>query len=147
MATITPVVDNELFSHGTIECTDMAATRKFLTEFLGLDIIRPVKEAQYMWKGGPWSLVCVCVEDGEAKDQGPQNHFKLAVTSAAEVDEAHAAALRVKNDYGIGKVLDVMSENGVRSFLLQDLNKHWWQIAHVSQAHYDALFERGDVKH
>ena len=86
MAAITPVVDNELFSHGTIECTDLKATRKFLTEFLGLDIIRPLKEAQYMWKGGPWSVVCVCVEDGEAKDQDPRNHFKLAVS---KIGRAH----------------------------------------------------------
>lgn len=147
MASIHSVVDNQLFSHGTIECTDMAATRKFLTEFLGLDIIRPVKEAQYMWKGGPWSVVCVCVEDGETKDQGPQNHFKLAVALASEVDAAHAAALAMKEDYGILQVLDVTNADGVRAFLLQDLNKHWWQIAHVSQAHYDALFERGDVTH
>jgi len=145
MASVTPVVDNELFSHGTIECTDLKATRRFLTEFLGLDIIRPLKEAQYMWKGGPWSVVCVCVEDGEAKDQDPRNHFKLAVSSAEEVDAAHAAALKLKDDYGIQKIEPVMTENGVRAFLLQDLNKHWWQIANVSQAYYDALFERGDA--
>jgi catechol 2,3-dioxygenase-like lactoylglutathione lyase family enzyme len=145
MASVTPVVDNELFSHGTIECTDLKATRRFLTEFLGLDIIRPLKEAQYMWKGGPWSVVCVCVEDGEAKDQDPRNHFKLAVSSPEEVDAAHAAALKLKDDYGIQKIEPVMTENGVRAFLLQDLNKHWWQIANVSQAYYDALFERGDA--
>jgi catechol 2,3-dioxygenase-like lactoylglutathione lyase family enzyme len=147
MSAITPLVQNESFSHGTIECTDMAATRKFLTDFLGLDIIRPLKEAQYMWKGGPWSVVCVCIEDGETKEQGPQNHFKLAVSSDAEVDAAHAAAVNLKTEYNITKVLDVSEEDGVRAFLLQDLNKHWWQIAHLSQAHYDALFERGDHIH
>ncbi len=144
MAAIAPLVQNELFSHGTIECTDMAATRKFLTEFLGLDIIRPLREAQYMWKGGPWSVVCVCVEDGEAKDQDPRNHFKLAVGSGAEVDAARAAALALKDDYGILRVLDIETVDGVRGFLLQDLNKHWWQIAHVTQADFDALFEAGD---
>ena len=67
MSAVTPLIKNEFFSHGTYECNDMAATRRFLVDFLGLDIIRPLKEAQYMWKGGPWSVVCVCVQDGEAK--------------------------------------------------------------------------------
>jgi hypothetical protein len=51
-----PLIHNELFSHGTYECSDMAATRRFLANFLGLDIVRPLPEAQYMWKGGPWSV-------------------------------------------------------------------------------------------
>ena len=76
---MTPLVQNETLSHGTVECSDMVATRRFLTEFLGLDIHRPVKEAQYMYKGGPWTVVCVCVDGGEAKDQSQDNLFKLAV--------------------------------------------------------------------
>ena len=76
--TTASLVNPELLSHGTLECNDIAATRRFLTEFLGIDVIRPLPEAQYLWKGGPWSVVCVCVE-GEHKEQGPQNRFKLAV--------------------------------------------------------------------
>jgi hypothetical protein len=138
-------VQNDFFSHGTIECTDMGATRRFLTEFLGLDVIRPVKEAQYMWKGGPWSVVCVCVEGGEAKEQTPDNHFKLAVEEPGDVDAAHDAALAHKEEFGILKVLAVEERGGVRSFQLQDLNKTWWEIANVNQAHFDAIFERGDA--
>src|SRR5215468_3597000 len=88
-----PLVKPELLSHGTIECSDLAATRRFLTEFLGIDVVRPLPEAQYLWKGGPWSVVCVCVPDSEAKEQGPQNRFKLSVPRAIDVDAAHAAAL------------------------------------------------------
>ncbi len=90
------MIKPELLSHGTIECSDIAATRRFLTEFLGIDVVRPLPEAQYLWKGGPWSVVCVCVEDSEAKAQGPQNRFKLSVGSASEVDAAHTAALAQK---------------------------------------------------
>jgi hypothetical protein len=147
MSTASPIVQNELFSHGTVECTDMAATRRFLTEFLGLDVIRPVKEAQYMWKGGPWSVVCVCVEGGEAKDQSPDNHFKLAVDAAEDVDAAHAAALAHKDEFGILSVQDIAESDGIRSFKLQDLNRTWWEIANLNQSHFDALFERGDSKH
>src|SRR5262249_58001956 len=111
------LVNSELLSHGTLECNDIAATRRFLNEFLGIDVIRPLPEAQYLWKGGPWSVVCVCV-DGEHKEQGPQNRFKLAVASAAEVDAAHAAAEGHKDRYGIRRVGPGADRNGIRALRL-----------------------------
>jgi catechol 2,3-dioxygenase-like lactoylglutathione lyase family enzyme len=147
MSAVTPLIETSFFSHGTVECTDMAATRRFLVDFLGLDIIRPLKEAQYMWKGGPWTIVCVNIQDGEPKEQGTQNHFKLTVGSDAEVDSAHDAALRLKDDYGIKQVLGVEKSSGHRAFKLLDLNNTWWEITTVGQKDYDALFERGDYKH
>lgn len=137
------LVQTEQLSHGTIECNDIAATRRFLNEFLGIDVVRPLEEAQYMWKGGPWSVVCVCVE-GEQKDQGPENRFRLAVASAGEVDAAHDAAKKHTADYAIKKVTDVTQSGGLRAFTLQDLNHVWWEIAHVDRAHYDRVFEAGD---
>jgi len=144
MSNPAPLIQNDTLSHGTIECSDMAATRRFLTEFLGLDIHRPVKEAQYMYKGGPWTVVCVCVDGGEAKDQTPDNHFKLAVGSPGEVDSAHEAAVRLKDQYGIRKVEDVREVDGLRAFRLQDLNCTWWEIVNVNLDYYDAIFDRGD---
>jgi hypothetical protein len=143
----TPLIHNELFSHGTYECTEMAPTRRFLTEFLGLDIVRPLQEAQYMWKGGPWSVICVCVQDGEAKQQTPLNHFKLSVATEADVDAAHAAALAHQKEFGIKRVLDVKPSGGHRAFKLLDLNNTWWEISTVSQDDFDRAFARGDVRH
>ena len=147
MATVSPLIQNDTLSHGTIECSDMVATRRFLTEFLGLDIHRPVKEAQYMYKGGPWTVVCVCVDGGEAKDQTQDNLFKLAVATPGEVDSAHEAALRFKDHYAIRRVEEIGDIDGQRAFRLQDLNYTWWEIIHTDLAHYDALFDGGDTKH
>lgn len=147
MSAVTPLIESSFFSHGTVECTDMAATRRFLVDFLGLDIMRPLKEAQYMWKGGPWVIVCVNIQDGEPKEQGPQNHFKLSVASDAEVDTAHAAAMRLKDDFGIKQVQGIAPVDGHRAFKLLDLNNTWWEISTVAQRDYDALFEKGDYKH
>ncbi len=135
------LLDVESFTHGTVECTDMAATRRFLTEFLGLDIIRPLPEAQYMWKGGLWSIVCVHV-DGEPKDQGIENRFKVSVASAADVRAAHATALAERETYGIKAVRDVEEKDGHTSFLLQDLNSGWWEITDLAQKNYDEMFEK-----
>ena len=147
MSTATPLIHNELFSHGTYECSEMAPTRRFLADFLGLDIVRPLPEAQYMWKGGPWSVICVRVQDGEAKEQGTQNHFKLSVATDADVDAAHAAALAHKDEFGIKRVLDVETSDGHRAFKLLDLNNTWWEISTVSQAYFDDVFAKGDRRH
>ena len=140
------LIQNDTLSHGTVECTDILATRLFYTDFLGLDIHRPVREAQYIYRGGPWSVVCVCVDGGEAKDQAEDNHFKLAVDTPDEVDAAHAAALATRDQYGIKQIGDVADADGRRAFRLQDLNYTWWEITNIDQDYYDALFEAGDVK-
>ena len=145
MSQVVSLVNPELLSHGTIECSDIVATRRFLNEFLGIDVVRPLPEAQYLWKGGPWSVVCVCVE-GEHKEQGPQNRFKLSVGSAAEVDAAHAAAVKYKDEYAIRAVEDPRDDGGKRSFRLHDMNKVWWEITNVAQSDYDTLFAKGDYK-
>ena len=139
------LVNPELLSHGTLECNDIPATRRFLTEFLGIDVVRPLPEAQYLWKGGPWSVVCVCVE-GEQKEQSPQNRFKLAVASAGEVDAAHAAAQAHKDAYGIRRIENIEERGGIRSFRLQDMNNTWWEITNLSQKYYDDAFAKGDVR-
>ena len=145
MTTAEPLIQNETLSHGTVECTDMVATRRFYVDFLGLDIHRPFREAQYIYRGGPWTVVCVCVDGGEGKDQPPDNHFKLTVGSSAEVEAAHAAALEHAALYGIRKVEDVVTRHGHSAFLLQDLNHSWWEITDTDQTYYDALFDAGDM--
>ena len=137
------LVNPELLSHGTLECDDIPATRRFLNEFLGIDVIRPLPEAQYLSKGGPWTVVCV---EGEHKEQGPQNRFKLAVETAADVDAAHAAAQEHKDRYRIRRIEPVEERNGIRSFRLQDMNKVWWEIANLTQKYYDEAFAKGDAR-
>ncbi len=139
------LIQNDTLSHGTVECTDMVATRRFYVDFLGLDIHRPFREAQYIYRGGPWTVVCVCVDGGEGKEQSPDNHFKVTVGSLAEVDAAYAAALEHRDLYGIRKVEEPFDEDGRHAFRLQDLNYTWWEITDVDQSYYDAIFDAGDV--
>ena len=73
--------------------------------------------------------------------------FVLSVASDAEVESAHAAAVAHKGDYGIKEVRGVEAKNGGRSFMLLDLNNTWWEIATVSQAFFDAAFDKGDYTH
>ena len=141
---ITPLITPHLLSHGTVECEDMAATRRFFEEFLGVEVVRPLPEAHYLWKGGPWTVVCVHV-DGEPKDQGRENRFALSVASAGDVAAAHEAAERLRETYGIRQIDPIKQNSTGSSFLLQDLNMCWWEISEEKEADYDAIFSKGDI--
>ena len=89
---MTALVPNTRISHGTIECMDHKASRRFYEEVLGLGSVRPLPAAQYLWKGGAWSLVCVGI-GVETKPQGVENRFCLRVTAAEEVDRGEIEVL------------------------------------------------------
>jgi len=46
----------------------------------------------------------------------------------------------------VRKVERVEEKAGVRSFKLQDLNKHWWEITSVAQSYYDEVFARALIR-
>ena len=137
------LIGDTILSHGTIECADTFASRRFYEEFLGLGSVRPLPEAQYLWNGGAWSLVCVSI-GSELKEQGSENRFGLRVGSAAEVDAAFDAATAARERYAIREIHPVTETNGVRSMILRDLDGNWWEIYHRPESLYDDLFARGD---
>jgi catechol-2,3-dioxygenase len=141
---MTALVPNTILSHGTIECMDHKASRRFYEEVLGLGSVRPLPAAQYLWNGGPWSLVCVGI-GVETKPQGVENRFCLRVTSAADVDTARDTALRLRAEHKIREISPIEVNGDVRSFTLRDLDANWWEISNTSGAIYDEAFARGDV--
>jgi catechol 2,3-dioxygenase-like lactoylglutathione lyase family enzyme len=141
---MTALVPHTRLSHGTIECMDHKLSRRFYEEVLGLGSVRPLPAAQYLWKGGPWSLVCVGI-GVETKPQGVENRFCLRVDTPEEVDAARDAALRLKPDHNIREVGPIETKHGVRSFVLCDRDCNWWEVSNVSGDYYDDVFLRGDV--
>jgi catechol 2,3-dioxygenase-like lactoylglutathione lyase family enzyme len=141
---MTALVPRTRLSHGTIECQDCLTSRRFYQNVLGLGSVRPLAEAQYLWSGGPWSLVCVAIGD-EPKAQGVENRFCLRVDTAAEVDAARVAALAAQADHRIREIGPIDEHGGVRSFVMHDRDGNWWEISNVTSAYYDEVFLRGDV--
>jgi hypothetical protein len=122
----------------------MAKTRKFYMEFLGLGAVRLVPIAQYVWSGGPWTIVNVQVDE-LPKEQGIENRFCLAVASPEEVEAAYKAALRDKEKYEMRQVLPIKVEDDTTFATIQDLDGTWWEIYHHPGRYYDEEFNRGDV--
>jgi catechol-2,3-dioxygenase len=142
---MTALVPNTWLSHGTIECMDHAAARRFYQDVLGLGSVRPLPAAQYLWQGGPWSLVCVGI-GVETKPQTVDNRFCLRVDAAEHVDAAHEAAVRAQAEHRIREIGPIEDHDGVRSFVLSDMDCNWWEISNADGTRYDEAFLRGDVR-
>ena len=137
------VVKPMLLSHGTLMCKDLAKSRRFYEEFLGLEVVRPARPAMYLRLKTGMYVVAVCIGENVPK-QHVLTHWGLNVASRAEVDKAHADAVRLKDVYGIQKINKVLERHGAYGFYFQDLDNNWWEIQHEPRT-IDDFFNRGDV--
>ena len=138
----TPIVPSTKLSHGTLMCQDMAKSRKFYTEFLGLEVVRHAPPAM-MFRLGTGMHV-VAVQSKKLADMHVLHHWGVDVETMEEVDEAHANALKHQDEFGIKRVMNITNQHGVYSFYLQDLDQNWWEVQYAPNQH-DAAFEAGDV--
>jgi catechol 2,3-dioxygenase-like lactoylglutathione lyase family enzyme len=137
------VVKPYVLSHGTLECYSLARSRRFYEEFLGLQCVKHGRRSMAVRCGLKFHIVCV--ETGEhLKPVAVMNHWGLDVRSAAEVDAAYQAALRLKDEYGIREVQAPLRQHGVYSFYLVDLDHNWWEIQHFDGFQHDDMFDFGD---
>ena len=137
------VVQPVLLSHGTLMSKDLARSRRFYEEFLGLEVVRHARPAMMLrFKSGMY-VVCVCIGE-KVPNQHVLTHWGINVASRGEVDQAYAEAERRKDEYGIQKIQKVRERHGAYGFYLQDLDNNWWEIQHEPRT-IDAFFAKGDV--
>jgi catechol 2,3-dioxygenase-like lactoylglutathione lyase family enzyme len=137
------LVQPMMLSHGTLMCRDLAASRRFYEEFLGLEVVRHARPAMMLRLGTNVYVVCVCIGE-RLPDQHVLTHWGLNVATREEVDRAHAAAHQHKEKYGIRKIQSVRERHGAYGFYFQDLDFNWWEIQHEPRR-IDDFFGRGDV--
>lgn len=142
-ATRKAIVNPTLLSHGTLMCKDMARSRRFYEEFLGLEVVRHARPAMMLQLKTGMYVVCVCIGE-RVPNQHVMTHWGLNVATREDVDRAHAAAVEHKEKYGIQKINKVLERHGAYGFYLQDLDNNWWEIQHEPRA-IDDFFDRGDV--
>jgi catechol-2,3-dioxygenase len=147
---VAPLNRPKIFSHGTLECRNLAESRPFYEEFLGLDCVRHAEKAMMLRKGGYFGLVCL--EKGKnVKPVGVGNHWGLDLASREEVDRAHDLAIVHKEKYGIQKVMKITDMHGTYAFYFQDRDGNWWEFQYSGdgqergEGRYDKHFARGDV--
>jgi catechol 2,3-dioxygenase-like lactoylglutathione lyase family enzyme len=141
-----PVLKLNFLSHGTLECVDIEATRKFYMEFLGLDVVRTSKISMTFRLNS--STTFVCVQTGKLSGMPLMNHNGLDVSSAAEVDRCHEIVAREKDAWGIKKVTNPVDQHGTRSFYFMDQDENWWEILCNPPGGYTWQFEKdGDFEY
>ncbi len=118
-------------SHGTLECRDINATRRFFREVLGLQTLRHSQPSFMTWLGKqPGLFVIACVEAGDQTGvQGQENRWELTVESDEAVLQAHAVMTKEAASWGIQHVSSIGSLDGFPWFCLQDMNGNWWGIS------------------
>jgi predicted lactoylglutathione lyase len=130
-------------SHGTLECYNLKASRKFYEEFLGLECIRHAQPAMVIRCGLRFHIVCVEVGD-HLHPTTLLNHWGLDLASKEDVDAAHAAAVASKDAFGIRQVTDTQLQHGVYSFYIEDLDHNWWELQYYEGFQHDDMFDFGD---
>jgi len=138
------VVKPYVLSHGTLQVYDLAASRPFYEEFLGLEVVRHGPRSMALRCGLKFHIVAV-----ETKDQltptSVFSHWGLDVESKAEVDRCHAAARATQAQYGLRQVRDPIEQHGVYSFYMEDRDHNWWEIQYYAGLQHDDFFEFGDM--
>ena len=137
------VIKPYVMSHGTLECYNLKASRKFYEEFLGFECVRHAIPAMVIRCGMKFHIVCVEVGD-QLKPVNLLNHWGVDVGSRAEVDRCWKAANERKDEYGIRKVQPIADQHGVYSFYLVDLDHNWWEVQSYDGFQHDDMFDFGD---
>jgi len=121
-----PLIPTNTISHGTLASIDLQESRRFYEEVLGFAVIQ-LSPLSMMLRLGT-DHVYVVVQTGEPGHMGVLDHNGIDVATREEVEEAHRVLVKVKDEYGIRRINNVMDQHGVYSFYFQDRDANWWEI-------------------
>jgi len=139
---LAPALKLNFLSHGTLESRDLAFSRRFYEEFLGLDVVQTSPISLLIRLGGPNTIAVVY-----SKNVGGMNllnHNGLDVRTQEEVDEAHRVVSAQAERWHLKKISKPHLQHGTYSFFFWDADDNCWEILTNPQGGYSWLFEQGD---
>lgn len=137
------VIKSKFLSHGTLGSRDLAATRKFYEEFLGLECVQTSKISMMIRLGG--EHVYAVVKSANPDEMPRINHNGIDVDTDADVDAAHEAVLAAQEQWGLHKITKPVPQHGTYSFHFSDMDGNAWEILSNPKGGYTWLFEQGDL--
>lgn len=140
-----PLLKTRFLSHGTLECRDIAATRRFYEEVLGLEVVQQAPIALFVRLGSRHCYAVVETGNENAHAMSLMNHNGIDLGSEQEVRNAYDTLLAVRERYGIRKLTKPVRQHGTFSFYLQDLDGNWWEICHLPDGGYAFRFEHAQT--
>jgi catechol 2,3-dioxygenase-like lactoylglutathione lyase family enzyme len=139
-----PTLNLKFISHGTLECRNLQATRRFYEEFLGFETVQTSNRSLWSRLGGNHVYVCVEVGEQRSGEMPFLNHNGLDVETEAAVDECHQLVVRDAAKWGLHKISKPMVQHGSYSFFFWDADNNGWEILCNPPGGYSWMFERGD---
>lgn len=116
------------FTHGTLACANMAASRKFYTEFMGLETHQANDHVFYI-KHPNTKCYVVCAERNDFKRFSPNFRFTVTLSSSEEVARAHERLTGSEKTLGISELRPLQVTGSTASFLLSDPDQNWWEVS------------------
>ena len=129
---IEPTLKLQFYSHATVECRNLAHTRRFFEEFLGFETVRMSDVSFWARLGG--DQVIVVVESKAPQTMAFLNHNGLDVSTNAEVDAAYEAVRRDAEKWGLTKISKPMVQHGAYNFHFWDGDGNVWEIMWMDPA-------------
>ena len=140
----TPALKLEFLSHGTLESRDLAFSRRFYEEFLGLDVVQTSPISLLVRLGGPNSIAVVYSK--KVGEMNLLNHNGLDVRNQEAVDEAHRIVCAEAETWHLKKISKPHLQHGTYSFFFWDGDDNCWEILTNPEGGYSWLFEQGDLE-
>lgn len=143
-ATREPVLKVKRIGHGTLGVVNLAKTRRWYEEVLGLDVVQTSPRSLMVRKG---TAQCYAVVEGPRAANvrmDPLNHNGLELESKEAVVEAHKTLQALKEEYEIKQIAEPTIVHGDFSFMVVDLDGNWWEFLHVGEKGYSVDFEDPD---
>ena len=139
-----PTLKLKFISHGTLECRDLAFTRRFYPETLPVEDVQTPPPSICRSHGGKQDYVCVAVGEQRTGELPFLNHNGIDVYTEAEVDECYRLVVRDAEKWGLHKISKPMIQHGSYSFFFWDADNNSWEILSNPPGGYSWMFERGD---
>ena len=131
-----------LLSHGTVECHDLAAARRFYSELLGMEVVQTSKISLMLRLNSTTTIACV--ETKGETSAGHYSHFGFDFETREEGDAAHETVLAQQDNYGVRKVTRPVAQHGTYAFFLIDADGNWWEFLTNPEGGYSYVLELGD---
>ena len=138
MGTKTSIIKSKFISHGTLGSKNLAQTRKFYEEFLGIEVMQTSKISLMARLGG--DHIYVVVQDKNMTEMPRLNHNGIDVDSDQEVNASHQAVLDGAEEWGLYNISKPVEQHGTYSFYVIDADSNWWEILTNPPGGYSYVF-------
>ena len=137
-----PALKLNFLSHGTLESRDLAFSRRFYREFLGLEVVQTSPISLLVRLGGANTIAVVYSK--QPHEMILLNHNGLDVRTKDEVDAAYRTVCDQAEAWKLKKISKPHLQHGTYSFFFWDGDDNCWEILTNPQGGYSWLFEQGD---